>query len=61
MLDCDSCHLPFEQLFVSTDKDPMEWAAVASNLGYAAEQSGWDCYRQHTCSSCILKGMYPHQ
>ena len=62
VLDCDTCHLPLEQLSVSTKKDPMEWAVAAWELESCAEQSGWDCYRRkHTCSSCILEAMYPHQ
>ena len=62
LIECDSCRLPFSQLAVTTDRDPMEWQVLAHELESSAQQSGWHCYHdRHECFECLLAILYPEE
>jgi hypothetical protein len=62
LIECDTCHLPFSEIAVTTLGDPFHWHAMASDLEYNAETSGWHCFHsRHDCFECILQTMHPEE
>jgi len=62
LIDCDTCHMPFSEIAVTALGDPMHWQAIACDLEYSAEKSGWHSYHgRHDCFDCVLEAMHPKE
>lgn len=59
---CDTCHDRFgfdDHIFGS---DPANCPSIVQMLEWAAEHSGWICFRgRHQCHQCILLSMHPEE
>ena len=54
MIDCNICGQPFDQVFTSSDRDPLAWKSLACDLEYKAEGCGWSFHRSaHHCDYCV--------
>lgn len=54
LIDCNICGQPFDRIASCTNPDPLSWKALALDLEYAAEGTGWSFYRSaHHCEHCI--------
>lgn len=62
-LDCDTCHRSFPRITNdASGSEPSQWRAIAKDLEYAAQLSGWHCYHdRHKCFDCVMEQMYPEE
>jgi hypothetical protein len=53
LLDCNSCGRPFDQVSISTDRDPRAWRILSDEVEYLALNRGWSTHRAaHYCDLC---------
>ena len=58
MIDCNLCGSSFHRLGTSSDRDPLVWKGIATDLEYKAQKNEWTMYRSaHHCDYCVTDAM----
>lgn len=53
LITCDLCGEPFQNVALSSDRNPHSWEYLLPRLEYTAERLGWDLYHRHWCYDCV--------